>query len=292
MTRHTCSKSLGRHGCAECLRNRVYDKRVWCHRMDLESRCHSENSFLTLTYDDDNLPPGGSLDYSHTRNWLKSFRQEIYPLRIRYFLVGEYGELSLRPHYHAALFGVGPQFEDAVRKTWKKGHVMLAELNIATIRYIAGYVTKKYKQNDEDYAALGLVPEDRFMSIGLGRDYAKNIADALDCEQSEQLGDVPTSLLLHGRPAPLGRYMRSKIRQEVFDNDSSSHSRSVLQATTQSRVATRILKNDAKMLSLYKDYEASSISSKMTFLEFLAVRDRQLKMNTEATFKLNHKGSL
>lgn len=290
---HQCPKTLGEHGCAECVRNRVYDKRVWCHRMDLESRCHDNNSFLTLTYDDDHLPAGGTLDPRHPELWRKSFRQEVGPFR--YFFVGEYGEQSLRPHYHAAIFGVGPEAEELVRKTWKHGHVMLAELNIATIRYIAGYVTKKYKQNDEKHLERGVIPEFRTMSKGLGRGYIPSIADALDCSQGEQMlpDDVPTSLRLHGRNMPLGRYMRSKLREEViYKNDPQAKMAQLLGAESLYNSSKSLTKHDEKMQTLFKNYENSSMSKKMTFLEYLKVTQKQKNLNSEATFKLSQKGTI
>jgi hypothetical protein len=65
-----------------------------------------ENSFVTLTYNDANIPLYGGLDYfGDWTNFLKRLRLEIAPKRIRYFMIGEYGDLNLRPHYHCILFG-------------------------------------------------------------------------------------------------------------------------------------------------------------------------------------------
>lgn len=65
-----------------------------------------ENSFITLTYNDDNIPAYGALDYfSDWRNFLKRLRVELSPKKIRFFMIGEYGEKNLRPHYHAIIFG-------------------------------------------------------------------------------------------------------------------------------------------------------------------------------------------
>jgi len=140
-------------GCGQCMPCRINRRRLWTHRMMLESYKHAENSFLTLTYDDEHLPARGSLDPSHTQKWLKRFRKAIAPRKVRFYLVGEYGDQSQRPHYHAALFGVGPDgivvnneycsVPDIVSRTWGKGHVMLGSLTSASAQYICGYVTKK-----------------------------------------------------------------------------------------------------------------------------------------------------
>lgn len=287
---HTCSKTLGEHGCALCLRNRVYEKRVWTHRMDLEARCHEHNSFLTLTYDDDNLPANGSLVRKHAEDYLKRLRFNIHPLKLRLYLCGEYGEKTQRPHYHAALFGLGTQHEDIVRDSWGMGNIMLAELNIATIRYVCGYVTKKFGQ--DEISLNGREPLFDIKSRGLGRGYVKNIVDTLDCSHGEQLlnDDVPTALRLHGRNMPLGRYMRNKIRKEVSSDDEKLAE--AIGASTIYRSKNRIRKADEKMHRLRQDYENSSMSKKMTFNEYLAQKQKQKFLNTEAQFKLNNKETL
>ena len=90
----------------------------------LESQVHADNCFVTLTYDDEHLPrphrPGHwmpSLSPYHVTNFIKRLRRH-YEIPIRYFLAGEYGNDSQRPHYHLALFGLSPlQFK--LHKKWK-----------------------------------------------------------------------------------------------------------------------------------------------------------------------------
>ena len=106
-----CKKPFTRgveaYGCGQCLPCRVNRRRIWTHRVLLEAIKSSESSFITLTYDDENLPENGSLCPSHVRDWLKRIRKKVEPRKLRYFLVGEYGDETKRPHYHVALFGVG-----------------------------------------------------------------------------------------------------------------------------------------------------------------------------------------
>ena len=44
-------------GCGQCLPCRVNKRRLWTNRIMLESMCHDDNAFVTLTYNDDNIPP-------------------------------------------------------------------------------------------------------------------------------------------------------------------------------------------------------------------------------------------
>ena len=69
----------------------------------------SNTSFITLTYDDDHIPAYGALSYEeHWTNFLKRLRLRLsddFNVKIRYYMIGEYGDLNLRPHYHCIIFG-------------------------------------------------------------------------------------------------------------------------------------------------------------------------------------------
>jgi len=56
----------------------------------MEGSLHEHNTFLTLTYRDEALPDGNTLEPNHTRDFLKRLRKGN-DNRLRYFLVGEYG---------------------------------------------------------------------------------------------------------------------------------------------------------------------------------------------------------
>lgn len=288
---HNCPRTLGEHGCAECLRNRTYHKRVWSHRIDLESRLHVENSFLTLTYSDEYCPPDGSLRPRDVVLFLKRLRALLAPTKFRYFFVGEYGDDTLRPHYHAALFGIGQGQSELVTKAWGLGHIMLAELNIATIRYITGYVTKKMTVKD-DPRLLGKYPEFTRMSRmpALGSGFLPTIATALDSEAGAELllDDVPKSLRLHGRNMPLGRTLRNKLRKEIYGITNPLY----LESETLFRSFIANLQAEEDLQALFNDYENSSMSKKMTFIEYLKQVRSQKFRNAEAQFKLTKKGSL
>lgn len=201
----------------------------------LESLKHGDSSFITLTYSDENLPPQGSLQPKDVQDWLKKLRARISPLKIRYYLVGEYGDRSWRPHYHVALFGFRSCLRgrtehredtccgqcEVVRTTWGKGGVDLGELNAHTAQYVSGYVTKKLTRKDDE-RLKGRYPEFARMSLrpGIGALAVEEIADALTSEHGptllERQGDVPTVLKHGSRAMPLGKYLRRKIRDYVI----------------------------------------------------------------------------
>lgn len=209
------------------------------HRILLEASQFVDNAFITLTYSDETLPSSGSLMPEDLQNWLKRFRKLIEPARVRYYAVGEYGETTWRPHYHAVLFGypnclrgqsrfgLHPRMVDEKHKccvncdriaaTWRKGGVFVGALEANSAQYVAGYVMKKMTSS-RDFRLNGRHPEFARMSLkpGIGVNAMHDVADVLmrfnlDTTQP----DVP-SVLQHGRKQlPLGRTLRVKLRKMI-----------------------------------------------------------------------------
>lgn len=192
------SLKIGLVGCGQCLPCRINRRRVWVHRLMLESSLYKDNAFVTLSYSPENLPRlsaplaspmqgpdgRGNLVPAHLRNFLKRFRKVYEPNRIRFYGVGEYGDDSELPHFHLAVFNY-PQCQyiqtriprrfnhaeflasgkqyccpvcDAVYRSWGMGLVYLGTLDPASCNYIAGYVLKKMTTKD-DIRLLGRHPE-------------------------------------------------------------------------------------------------------------------------------------
>lgn len=211
---------------------------MWTHRIMLESHLHTDNAFVTLTYADTHLPltPEGrsTLRAKDAQDWLKRFRKRIEPLRIRYFLVGEYGDESFRPHYHVAVFGYPTcrfgktRYIDErkccdqcelVRSTWGLGAVVLGTLEANSAQYISGYVTKKMSRDDPRLSLLeGRAPEFARMSLrpGIGADAMHEVASQLmSFNLDTSQADVPSALRHGKRLLPLGRYLRVKLRRLI-----------------------------------------------------------------------------
>lgn len=163
----------------------------------------------------------------------------IEPLRIRYYCVGEYGDETWRPHYHAAVFGLKPcAFGDSrlvaprvcdcascnlVRTSWGLGFSSVGTLELSSAQYLAGYVTKKMT-GKSDKRLEGRVPEFARMSLrpGIGMHALHEVADqimklGLDVSQA----DVPSGLRHGGRIFPLGRYLRRKLRLMVGKDEAA-----------------------------------------------------------------------
>lgn len=214
--------------CGQCPPCRINRAKTWSHRIYLESLKHAESSFVTLTYSPEFLPVLPSrMDGLATLRpldltlFLKRLRKALGHTRIRYFAVGEYGDNTYRPHYHLAVFGIGPSYAGVVDRSWNMGHTMVGELNEATSKYIGGYVTKKIAVKDDEFKARGLHPEFARMSNrpGIGALAIPDIAASLLAVENGRcvalMDDVPTSLLMGRKSFPLGRYLRRKLRAEL-----------------------------------------------------------------------------
>lgn len=176
--------------CGKCILCQQEKARQWGVRITHEAQFWEENCFATLTYNEKNLPQYGSLNYEHLVKFWKRMRKNYGAMR--YYAVGEYGDESLRPHYHACIFGhafaadrkilretpsllwTSPQLEDA----WGLGNVMVGALNFQTAQYTASYVLKKltagkqYVRVDEETGELiPLIQPRAFMSRNLGRQW-------------------------------------------------------------------------------------------------------------------------
>lgn len=171
--------------CGQCIGCRLDRARDWSLRIGHECKLHAPNWFATLTYSDEKLPENGSLRYSDMQGFYKRLRKKIG--KFRHFTVGEYGDQTQRPHYHAIWFGMGisdlqrfggksemPTFTSAlVSETWGMGHCLLGFVTPQSADYVARYSLKKV---NGDLAAAhynGREPEFAHMSSkpGIGHDW-------------------------------------------------------------------------------------------------------------------------
>lgn len=125
--------------CAACLTNR---REEWTTRLLIEAKNHLDAIFLTLTYNDDNIPYGSlypTLIKSDFQSFLKRFRKRLGKRKIRYYAVGEYGKKDKRPHYHAIMFNVSAKDAGLIQESWNNGFIYVGDVNIASIKYVCKY---------------------------------------------------------------------------------------------------------------------------------------------------------
>jgi len=144
---------------------------------------YSANAFVTLTYNDQSLPAHASLAKRDVQLFMKRLRKRR-PEGLRFFACGEYGETTLRPHYHILLFNTHFQDQkfwknarggsalsrsEELNSLWPQGDHYIGEVTPASCKYTALYMTKSLLKRRIGYGSRE--PEFRLMSRnpGLGR---------------------------------------------------------------------------------------------------------------------------
>lgn len=189
--------------CGKCINCRINYAKKWTVRILLEQLNSYCTSFVTLTYDDEFLPPDKNLCPKDVEKFMKRIRYYMYESdnkiikkeedkvrrKIRYLYTGEYGDENQRPHYHIAFFNIHIEEKKIIEKAWSFqgvpiGIVDVGDLNKDSARYIAGYIIKG-KNKKAHYSKEFLknrMPEFMNMSRnpGIGMETVKKIAESAD----------------------------------------------------------------------------------------------------------------
>ena len=238
--------------CGQCIGCRIRQREDWTTRIELEARGYPKDQvwFITLTYDDDHVPgmivktgeimrkvqytwkPGEKLPdsvqillYEDIQKFLKRLRK-AYKGKLRYFVAGEYGEQTARPHYHMILYGWEPTDLENLYKIhhngyynskwlanlWGMGQIQIAQAVPETYRYVAGYVTKKMYEIDgkkaNAYYELGQTKPFACMSLkpGLGDHYYQ--------EHKAEIWRQGYIQCTNGKRAQIPRYYEKQMEAE------------------------------------------------------------------------------
>lgn len=238
--------------CGQCIGCRIRQREDWTTRIELEAYDYPKEEvwFITLTYNDDHVPgmivktgeimrkvqytwkPEEKLPssvqillYEDIQKFLKRLRK-AYKGKLRYFVAGEYGEQTARPHYHMILYGWRPTDLENLYKIhhngyytskwladlWGMGQVQIAQAVPETYRYVAGYVTKKMYEIDgkkaNAYYELGQTKPFACMSLkpGLGDHYYQ--------EHKAEIWRQGYIQCTNGKRAQIPRYYEKQMEAE------------------------------------------------------------------------------
>lgn len=198
---------------------------AWKLRLLYELSDWDSAMFLTLTYDDEHLPKDIGLHKKDLVGFFKRLRAYLdysdENTRIKYYGVGEYGDKTKRPHYHAIIFGLSPydvKHREYIIDAWQhrcedwqfdrsRGRKCCIQ-NVCpeAIEYVTGYVQKKLsgsmaeKEYGEKEAPFAI------MSKGLGFEFARQNADRLRTNGFTYLS---------GHKVSLPRYYRDKLEIDI-----------------------------------------------------------------------------
>lgn len=193
--RHDTVKELSLP-CGRCIGCKLERSRQWAMRCMHEASLHKQNCFITLTYRDEDLPDRSQLEYAPFQRFMKRLRKAYAPDHVGFYMCGEYGSHTWRPHFHACLFNC--DFPDkrlisssdqiklytspTLERLWPYGLSSIGALTFESAAYVARYCVQKrtgsisqfwYARTDAKGPYL-LNPEFNHMSLkpGIGRDFA------------------------------------------------------------------------------------------------------------------------
>lgn len=194
-----------------------------------ERKYHQLSCFLTLTYNNENLPENGSLDKRHFQLFMKRLRKQ-HDGKIKFFHCGEYGDNLQRPHYHAILFGIdfpdkrqhsknrrGDQIwtSKLLDAIWGLGHCWIGSTTHESAGYVARYCLKKIngeraldhyaRVNESTGEIILLQPEYITCSKGLGLQFYEQHGDHTHARDY---------VIVNGKEAPVPKYYDRKLEQK------------------------------------------------------------------------------
>lgn len=252
--------------CGRCINCRLAYAKRWSQRCLLETKSWSENWFVTLTYDDDHLSPVidaktgewngfATLVPKDVTDFLKRlrehYRKEFQHLPIRFYMAGEYGDTTMRPHYHLIIFNL-PLFDlklhsrsplgdcyynsDLLSKLWGHGHVVVGEVTAQSAAYVARYCQKKVGK-EIDYDAVGIHKEYVRMSRnpGIGLPYLQ--------QNAEKIYENDVIYLPNGQMCTPPRYFDDKAEQFGIDIEEIKRKRLEVAAMTENFKVEQVSRN-------------------------------------------------
>lgn len=250
--------------CGQCVECRLEHAREWSIRCMLEAKEHSDNCFLTLTYDDEHIktcsgvnPYTGELQTSFTlvkkdfQDFMKRLRKAAGK-KLRYFACGEYGSTTFRPHYHAIVFGldvpdkklykVSPRGDkyytsSFLDKIWRHGYSIIGECTLESCSYTARYVVKKAQDYSlqEVIESYGMEPEFVLMSRRPGIAAAAADVETLD-KYDYRFLSTPQGSLKYKPPRYFRKLAEKSAGVDYFINRANRHDDSDLHADAMKEV--------------------------------------------------------
>jgi len=150
--------------CPECCKD-YYTQ--WATRGSRELSQWDTSLFITLTYNEENLPADKSLNKEHVKKFIKRLKKYFRSTKenpVRQIYCGEYGTKTYRPHYHCVMFNVdfhdkrkhyistaGHQVytSELLTKLWGKGNAEFGFATPASIAYLFKYILKKKSRKEK-----------------------------------------------------------------------------------------------------------------------------------------------
>lgn len=125
--------------CAHCTSRRISQ---WSFRLMQQDKVSQSAHFITLTYANQHVPISSngfpSLRKRDVQLFFKRLRKGSTG-NIKYYVCGEYGGKTDRPHYHAIIFNADVA---KIGASWQLGHCHYGNVTGASVGYTLKYMSK------------------------------------------------------------------------------------------------------------------------------------------------------
>lgn len=257
--------------CGRCIGCRLDRAYQWSARCLHEAKMHPLNSFFTLTYDDQHVPADFSVNVRDLQLFNKKLRRS-QPQKIRFFACGEYGDTTLRPHYHSLYFNHRPSdlklyaynkqndpiyTSQTINQIWQKGTVFIGNVTAQSAGYVARYSLKKINGDraDDHYTRRSPIDgniyrvKSEFLVMsrrpGIGATWFDKFSG--DCFPSD-------FIVIDGQRRPIPRYYALKLEEETLrklkiKRKLKSHKKRADQTPARLKVREEVLASRVKRLN-------------------------------------------
>lgn len=161
--------------CGKCYYCRMQKRTAWVFRMVQELKINPNCAFVTFTYNDDNIKylrkrfdrykfkkwykllgknfESATLDKQDSTDLIKACQHKIKQMfgkraLVRYYITGEYGDTTDRPHFHGVFWFPGKvDYDEFFKSVWQYGNIDIQEVTPANINYISKHQMKDCKGN-------------------------------------------------------------------------------------------------------------------------------------------------
>lgn len=220
--------------CGRCIGCRLEHAKEWALRCWHEHLMYEEEGlpsmFITLTYDQEHLPPDGGLDHRHFQKFIRAMRKKT-GLKLRYFMCGEYGGQTLRPHYHAIIFGYRPPdlklvntrnntrnyTSEIMSELWPHGGHEIGYVSFKNAGYVARYVLKKQIKPELFDPSTGEISEANLKSPYTRMSLKPGIGYSWYQKYKTDLYPHDYAVLPDGRETAVPKYYRKLLERDDPD---------------------------------------------------------------------------
>jgi len=186
--------------CAGCMQMK---RNSWTFRLLEQEKTAQSSTFLTLTYNNEQIRQSNgvqTLDKKDLQNYFKRVRKTNE--KLKYYAVGEYGEKSGRPHYHAIVFNAS---RTDLRNRWSANGGPIGNVRTDTVTQASIHYVTKYLINNVQFGYTKRLRPFSIMSKGLGLEYT-NLCKKYHKDKMEDV-----VIYAGGTKQKMPRYIKDKI---------------------------------------------------------------------------------